>query len=305
MEVQTGRDFKRSSLSRTCSARTCSVLTTIVAVGVLVTFLIYALDPNLCRPMDYRKPLRPLPDPAPPPFSEDSRRHRPFRLALMGDSMVIDPEWQHFGLQRGIQQHLPQYRINFTNIGRNGARMLHARIDIDAHIFNRSSSLSRQYGGRFPDGVILSCDSDISDEDFDHDALNGTYLEVRRKYAEDLAYVINVTVSHGVFIALTSPGGIFKEGWFLAPDTLRFRHKAAAFADYSSLNRQIASTFNIPYIDLATPFRQAIPWYRLAYSGCVTRDGEHPNQHGVDIMSLAFAAVVNEWFFSIMVKEMQ
>ncbi len=223
----------------------------------------------------------------------------------MGDSMVIDPEWQHFGLQRGIQQHLPQYRINFTNLGRNAARMEHVRIDIDAHIFNLSSPSSRQYGRIYPDGIILSCDSDISEEDFDKDASDGTYAEVRRKYAADLAYVLNVTVSHRVFIALTSPGGAFKEGSFLAPDSLRFRHKAAAFADYSLLNRQLAATFDIPYIDLATPFGDAIPWYRLAYSGCVTRDGEHPNQYGTDIMSLAFARVVNEWFYSIMVREIR
>lgn len=301
MELQTGRDFRRSS-----SSWICIIPTTIVAAGCLITILIYALDPTRCRLINHRKPLLPLADPATPPFTEESRQHRPFRLALMGDSMVIDPEWQHFGLQSGIQQHLPQYHINFTNLGRNGARMVHARIDIDAHIFNRSSPSSLQYGRKFPDGILLSTNSDISDEDFDQDVADGRYLEVRRKYAEDLTYVVNVTLSQGVFIALTSPGAVFKEGWgFLAPNTLRFRHKAAAFADYSSLTQQIAATFNIPYIDLGTPFRKAIPWYRVAYSGCVTRDGEHSNQAGVDIMSLAFATVVNEWFFSIMVKEMQ
>lgn len=97
---------------------------------------------------------------------------------------------------------------------------------------------------------------------------------------------------------------MFTEGWFLSPDTGRFHHKAAAFDDYSQLNRQIAAAFQIPYVDMRALFRAAVPWYRVAYSGCVTRDGEHPNQYSTDLMSLAFAEVVNGWFYSIMVKEM-
>lgn len=151
IEVQTGGDIRRSSLWKYS-------IPIIILFFCLVIFLIYAMDPGRCRFISYRKPLLPLADPAPPPFTEESRRNRSFVLALMGDSMVIDPEWQHFGLQSGIQQHLPNYRINFTNLGRNGARVAHARNDIDAHIFNRSSPSSVKHHHKFPDGIILSCD---------------------------------------------------------------------------------------------------------------------------------------------------
>jgi len=190
--------------------------------------------------------------------------------------------------QAGLQQRLPHYNLTFVNLGRNAAQMRHARIDIDRWLFN--ASLPRP----FPDAVVLSTDSDISDTDFDALARDGTYDAVKARYTDDLNYVINVTVRHGAYMVLTSPGAVFTEGFFLAPDTLRFHNKQAAFADYNAVNRDVAARWGITYVDLRPLYTAAVPWYRLAYFGCVTRDGEHSNQRGTDILATALATALNQ-----------
>ena len=117
------------------------------ATTMLLCLLYYSLNPLVCRPFSQtRLPIVPYID-ADLPNSQE-----PFLIALMGDSMVIDPEWQHYDLQKGIAQYFPDRKITFTNLGRNGGRMRHARYDIDFHIFNHSDYKE------YPDAVILSCD---------------------------------------------------------------------------------------------------------------------------------------------------
>ena len=127
----------------------CSWKCTLIFFSItsLLCLLFYALNPLVCRPFSLgRLPIVPYID------SDLHGLQEPFLIAMMGDSMVIDPEWQHYGLQKGISQHLPQYNISFTNLGRNGGRMRHVRYDIDFHIFNHS------HYKEFPNAVILSCD---------------------------------------------------------------------------------------------------------------------------------------------------
>ena len=127
----------------------CSWKCTTICISVffVLCLLFYALNPLVCRPFSQnRVPIVPYTD------IDPQNPQEPFLLALMGDSMVIDPEWQHYGLQKGIAQHFPDRTITFTNLGRNGGRMRHARYDIDFHIFNHSHYKS------FPDAIILSCD---------------------------------------------------------------------------------------------------------------------------------------------------
>ena len=277
-----GGGGKKKALIRGC-LRTSALLLLLTA-GTLC--LNYVLNPYVCTPFaSSRAPLVPLMVHDPPTSAT------PRLVALLGDSMVIDPEWQHYGLQVGLQQRLPNYNLTIVNLGRNAAQMRHARIDVDRWLFNTSLLPRRP----FPDAVVLSTDSDISDMDFDALARTGTYDAVKAQYTADLEYVVNVTVRrHGAFMVLTSPGAIFTEGWFLAPDTLRFHNKKRAFADYNAVNRDVAQRWGITYVDLRSLYAAAIPWWRLAYSGCVTRDGEHSNQRGTDILATALAAALNQ-----------
>lgn len=138
--------YARNRHSRCLCSWKCTLI--FLSITMLLCFLFYALNPLVCRPFPQgRLPII--------PYIIDSdlqSPQKPFLLALMGDSMVIDPEWQHYGLQKGISQHFPNINMTFTNLGRNGGRMRHARYDIDFHIFNHS------HYKKFPDAVILSCD---------------------------------------------------------------------------------------------------------------------------------------------------
>jgi len=150
LEIEEDREehnkYARNRYFRCFCSWKCTTI--IFSLFFVLCLLFYALNPLVCRPFSqqYRLPIVPYIDidPQYPP--------EPFLLALMGDSMVIDPEWQHYGLQKGISQHFPDRTITFTNLGRNGGRMRHVRYDIDFHIFNHS------HYKKFPDAVILSCD---------------------------------------------------------------------------------------------------------------------------------------------------
>jgi hypothetical protein len=196
--------------ARAAYARSCLRMAIIlVVVSMAVVCLNLVLNPYMCTPFASRAPLVPL---APLSPLSAAARARPRLVALLGDSMLIDPEWQHYGLQvrivgklrvfpssfndaftfhnntdgqAGLQQRLPHYNLTFVNLGRNAAQMRHARIDVDRWLFN--ASLPRP----FPDAVVLSTDSDISDTDFDALARDGTYDTVKAQYTANLNYVIN------------------------------------------------------------------------------------------------------------------
>jgi len=78
-------------------ARSClRMAIVLVVVSAAVLSLNLVLNPYLCTPFASRAPLVPL---APLSPLSAAARARPRLVALLGDSMLIDPEWQHYGLQ--------------------------------------------------------------------------------------------------------------------------------------------------------------------------------------------------------------
>lgn len=69
--------------------------------------------------------------------------------------------------------------------------------------------------------------------------------------------------------------------------------------DYAIMNKNIAASFDMPYIDVRGAFQDYIPSYQLCYSLCVTYDGEHENERGTIIVARLFAETLNVWLSTI------
>lgn len=68
--------------------------------------------------------------------------------------------------------------------------------------------------------------------------------------------------------------------------------------DYKLINKDVVSSFNIPYIDVRQAFLDYIPKFQLCYSLCVTFDGEHENERGTIIVAKLFATNLSKWLIS-------
>ena len=148
------------------------------------------------------------------------------------------------------------------------------------------------------DAIIVLSDSDVTNEDWAK--VNSTYeAALARSYAADMKHIIAQTRLDKVHIAWCSPGSILTEGagWF-APDTQRFRTtNKQKQTEYRDIVQATTAAMGVPFIDLREPFLRAVYPYRLAYRGCVTRDGEHANSHGTTIMAKLFADVLHKFFY--------
>lgn len=70
------------------------------------------------------------------------------------------------------------------------------------------------------------------------------------------------------YVAVASPCGVLLESPYFGPPTSsRFHDKETSLNLYTEATSKVAETLNIPYIDIRTPFLNAIPQYRLAYKG--------------------------------------
>ena len=84
----------------------------------------------------------------------------------------------------------------------------------------------------------------------------------------------------------------------MSPDEERFFDKEPMLDAYTIMNKQVASSFKIPYIDVRAAFLAYVPWFQLCYSLCVTFDGEHENERGTKIVSKMFAQTLSEWLIT-------
>ena len=255
---------------------------------VIVVMLVLALDFDSCL---FRKvAIEALPDPTTllpqggqAPTAQMKKRG--FVLTLLGDSLIIDPEW-NFGFNNKIKTFLGEYNVTVFNHGRRGERMNNVVVDMRRVFFNYTTN-GVGWEWRRPDGVIIMTASDINSE-IPWEYNTDEYKQHQAKYLKDFRYVLDTIISHKVPVAVASPGTILKEGPFAAPQSARFVGKPPALEDYCRVvDKLVKEEYNIPYIDIHRTFKKEIPIYRLCYKGewwwrsggsCSDAD-PHPHTH--------------------------
>lgn len=115
--------------------------------------------------------------------------------------------------------------------------------------------------------MYLSTDSDITD--ITHSDYNQQkQYQLLLNYTQNLEFVVKSIVGVKKFVAIASPCGVLLESPYFGPPTSsRFHDKEDALNLYTTATSVVANRLNVPYIDIRTPFLEAIPQYRLAYKG--------------------------------------
>jgi hypothetical protein len=193
-------------------------------------------------------------------------KSRGFVLTLLGDSLIIDPEW-NFGFNNKIKTFLGGYNVTLFNHGRRGERIKDMVTDMRKVFFNYSTH-EVGWEARRPDGVILMSGSDVNSE-IPWAYNSDEYKQHQTKYLKDLRYILNTVVGFGVPVAVASPGTLLMEGPFAAPQSARFVGKPVAQEDYCRVvEKLIREEYpKIPYIDIHNTLKREIPVYRLCYKG--------------------------------------
>ena len=283
---------------------------TVLALLGFVALAVLSADPNTCLfvpvtiaaladPTDLLPAGRAAPTAA-------AKAQREFILTLLGDSYLIDPEW-NWQFNAKIKRFLGAYNVTVFNHGRRGERIKDVKVDTIKIFRNLTNPRVRAEGvwePRLPDAVIVMTGSDVNSE-IPWEYGTADYAAHQAQYLVDYQFVLDMIRQAGVPVAVASPATVITEGPLLAPDSARFHNKRQPSEDYCRVTAAFAARNNIPYIDVHGAFLRAIPPYRLCYRGCVTRDGEHPSAHGADIMARMFTQVAVRWFYAALVAEAQ
>lgn len=197
-----------------------------------------------------------LADPFPGNITYERKQMKTFNVAFIGDSMLMEPI-QRYDMFGRISALIPSYKFTGKNVAFNAIRMINLR-DM---IVNELSVIPK------PDGVIIMCDSDITDIRFDPlSSDQKSYL--LQQYVINLEFVIQYSLNASVPIAVSSPVGVLLEGPLGAPDSVRYHNKKEAISVYTAATKETALRLKVPYVDIRTPTLAAIPIYRLCYLGC-------------------------------------
>jgi hypothetical protein len=116
------------------------------------------------------------------------------------------------------------------------------------------------------DGIIIMCDSDITDIKF-YTLTEQEKASLLSAYTADLLFVIHAAQNASIPIAISSPVGVLLEGRLGAPDSIRYHHKVQATAAYIAATKAAAESTSVPYIDIHSATLAAIPFYRQYYLG--------------------------------------
>eukprot|EP01041_Mallomonas_annulata_P008742 gene8742-18071_t len=212
-------------------------------------------------------------------------------VILLGDSLINEP-CTNYNLIGKLQMSY-NYSFGYTNCGANGNRIedilnrLPELITNIQQITNQSSNLnfkfninSTRYNINSPIMLILLWDSDISD------IFEWTYTPshkrlLRLNYKLHLQTVIQELLNTGVYISIAGPGLL---PWYL--------NKKTMLEVYKQINIEVATSFNIEYIDLREAYLIA---RGKGHQPTVFGDGEHPNNYGTKIMSQMFSNSIIRW----------
>ena len=209
-------------------------------------------------------------------------------VALLGDSLINVP-WGLYNLRDKVESQLDR-PVNLYNYGVNG--------DTIGKILDRTDGMLANVR---PQAVILFWDSDISD-------INESILHpdqktaLRENYKSALRSVGNKILATGSLLVIVGPG-LLGEGPIILNDNSAFidvyASKNEMLNDYREMNEEIARELNVPYLDIRKAFLDVLATTSWKFNnGCITQDGEHPNENGAVVEANLFSAMINNWLRS-------
>jgi hypothetical protein len=259
---------------------------TLCIAGLLLTYLVaYAACPATYRlGTTYDAPLV-----IPVSAKLNGTTKKGYKVVLLGDSLINYP-CQHYDLPQMISSFLPQLQFQFYNYGKDGDKISGITERVDLMLNDVLSN-----GGL--DAVILYWDSDVSDID-EYDMPRTSVGILRTNYRADVEYALNRIKARcpDCYLALAGPEMIGEGPLFpVRTHAIVYYNKQLMLDRYRTINREICSTFHIPYINMRQAFLDAVPSMFYGYSGCLTVDGEHESIRGATVVAKVFASALLYW----------
>ena len=177
---------------------------------------------------------------------------KPIKVSLLGDSL-IHKACESYQLIEKFQAIVSGYNVTFTDNGSNGSKIV---------------PISQIYAENVlptnPDVVILLWDSDVSN--VDENVLPKDEVEkIRAEYVSTLKQLVEDINNSGAFLLIGGPT-VLGEGTMLgAPQ--RFWNKKKMLDDYRQMNREVAESHGVKYVDVREAFITRRPWHHLVYKG--------------------------------------
>ena len=196
-----------------------------------------------------------------------------FNVALIGDSLWHKP-CGSFDLIGKLNALLPDYNIIFHDYGSNGAKIQDIYSKLVTDVIHTK-----------PDAYLLFWDSDVSDIN-EQEMTEDQITQIRMDYTNTLNKLVETILETNSYLAIGGPE-ILGEGWLGKPQYFWFKREM--LDDYREINRNVASAYNVPYVDIRQAFLDAIPHWHIYYKNYLTTDGEHENEAGTNIIASMFA----------------
>jgi lysophospholipase L1-like esterase len=203
------------------------------------------------------------------------------RIVFVGDSLVHRSARDH-GLLDRIREDLvrshPSRTFEVVEAGVNGDRIADIRARLERDVLDQR-----------PHAVVLYWDSDVSDVD-ERKMTRDEVGKVRAAYEADLRVVIHRLVASGAHVVMSGPT-------LIGERPRRRNEKDGQLDAYRGINRRVASSLKIEYIDT----RQAFFAGRPAGApldvdhGLLTEDGEHLNDLGAVVVQSLFVRAIDAW----------
>ena len=271
-------------LSAWTRRRLCYLAIFLVVCIVILLPCLLVMGRTCVLPSNYNQPLS---------SSSTSRNaDRPFNVILFGDSLIANP-FAGYDLAQRIQAYLPKYTLTLYNEGQGGTTI--------SSMLRRLSTIVDNQRYTTIDAVMMLWDSDAADTD--EGGMTGPQIaSLRAYYRSNITAVVRGLRSHkaGVFVSIAGPVLMGESSRMSTSDEQKtFARKQQMMDDYVEINRQMAHSLNVSYINLRAAYKELLPAYRMAYDGCYTIDGEHPNSNGAQVTAKLLSQQLLVWLVGV------
>ena len=203
------------------------------------------------------------------------------RIILFGDSLIAVPTESYdldVSLYNRISNQYPYLHFDMISSGIGGNRILDLKRRVGNDVIDKQ-----------PEAVIMYWDSDVSDPSID-------YLSSQdgiEQYTNNLIDVITAFKNSVKYVAISGPNLLGE-----LPEGENSRDKYLNM--YRQINRDVALSYNVTYIDIRQAFLDADRlkgWDKSV--GFLTTDGEHPSEAGSKIEEDLFYNQLELWYKNI------
>ena len=203
------------------------------------------------------------------------------RVVFVGDSLIHRSAEDHGMLDavaRELARRHPALQFEMVDAGVNGNMIA----DIQARLDDDVIALA-------PAAVVLYWDSDVSDVDESHMSTSEVAAQ-RVAYRGVLQDVVTRLVASGTHVIVSGPTLIGEAPRGTNP-------KDGMLDEYRRINRAVARSVSVPYIDTRRAFLEQLKGQLAAGQDRkpLTEDGEHLNAAGAALAQQQFVAALDWW----------